>query len=178
MLTDVETEKLTIVHYPHPALRKQCAPVDVFDDRLRQLAERMLELMHAQKGVGLAAPQVGLPIRLIVTNHTGEAGDDQIFVNPVIRDMHGNVEAEEGCLSLPGINVQVRRAQRCKITAQDLDGKPIEREGADLLCRVWQHETDHLGGTLIVDRMGPSDRIATRKTLRVLESTFKAGNGA
>lgn len=169
---DIDIEKLAIVHYPHPALRKRCETIEKFDEQLAAIAKRMLEIMYAGKGVGLAAPQVGLALRLIVLNPTGEEHDGRIYVNPAIRDMQGNVEAEEGCLSLPGINVNVRRAQRCRIVAQDLQGNPIEHEGSDLLCRIWQHETDHLNGVMIVDRMGPTDRIATRKTLRALEDQF------
>ncbi|MFQ5807245.1 MAG: peptide deformylase, partial [Phycisphaerae bacterium] len=96
-----------------------------------------------------------------------------IFVNPEIHDMHGSREAEEGCLSIPEVYVQVRRAACCRIVAQDVYGKPIEREGEDMLCRVWQHETDHLNGILILDRMGPSAKIATKKWLKELETTYK-----
>lgn len=173
-LEHVDLARLTILHYPDPHLRQQCQPVTVFDQKLAALAARMLTLMRKDKGIGLAGPQVGLLIRLFVMNITGEPKDDLVFVNPVIRDRHGNVDGEEGCLSIPGVNVQVRRASRCRIIAQDLSGQPIERDGADLLCRVWQHETDHLDGVLILDRMGPADRIATRRTLRALEESFRA----
>ncbi len=166
---------LYIVHYPDPRLRKVSAPVTKFDDELAALAERMLELMRASKGVGLAAPQVGVNRRLIVVNPTGEAQDLRVYVNPAIHEPHGSVEAEEGCLSLPGINVQIRRAQTCRLTAQDLQGRPVELTLADLPARIVQHETDHLNGVLIIDRMGPTDKIATRKTLRALEQTLAGG---
>lgn len=168
----VVLQNLTVHHYPDPCLRKVCAPIAEFDGDLAALARRMLELMHAGGGIGLAAPQVGLLKRMFVMNITGEETDDLIFVNPEIRDMHGNREAEEGCLSLPEMYVQVRRAARCRIVAQDLNGAPVELEGEDLLCRVWQHETDHLSGILILDRMGPSDKIATKKKLRELEAAY------
>jgi peptide deformylase len=167
-------DKLSIVCYPDPRLRRKCEPVTRFDDTLASLAERMFELMRDDKGVGLAAPQVGALLRMFVMNHTGEEKDKLVFVNPVIHDRQGDKEAEEGCLSLPEIRVQVRRATRCRITAQDLKGNPIEMEGEDLLCRIWQHETDHLDGTLIIDRMGPSDQIATRRQLKDLEETYKS----
>ena len=169
----VDLENLTIVHYPDPALRKVCQPIMEFDEDLAAFARRMLELMHAGRGVGLAAPQVGVLKRLFVMNHTGDPKDDMVFVNPEIRDMHGSREAEEGCLSLPELYVQVRRATRCRIVAQDLGGNPINLEGEDLLCRVWQHETDHLNGILVLDRMGPSDKIATKKRLKELEAAYK-----
>lgn len=169
----VELQSLTVLPYPDPCLRKVCKPVTEFDDDLAAFAARMLELMHAGRGIGLAAPQVGVLKRMFVMNITGEDKDDMVFVNPEIRDMHGSREAEEGCLSLPEIYVQVRRATRCRIVAQDLTGERVELEGEDVLCRVWQHETDHLSGILILDRMGPSDKIATKKRLKDLETVYK-----
>jgi len=169
-----ELENLTVAKYPDPFLRKICEPVTEFGDDLAALADRLLELMHAGRGVGLAAPQVGVLKRLFVMNTTGDRKDDLVFVNPEIRDMHGSHEAEEGCLSLPELYVRVRRAARCRIVAQDVNGEPIEREGEDMLGRVCQHETDHLNGILILDRMGPGDKIATKKRLKELEAAYKA----
>ena len=170
MKSDLET--LAIIHYPDPRLRQVCRPVTKFDGHLAELVGRMRQLMHDGKGVGLAAPQVGSPLRLFVMNSTDDPQNDLVFVNPVIRGRSGSAEAEEGCLSLPGVNVNVRRAKRCQIEAQDLQGNPVILEGEDLLCRVWQHETDHLDGVLIIDRMGPTDKIAMRKTLRALEEGY------
>lgn len=167
---------LHIIHYPDPRLRKKSTPIAKFDEELAALVERMLALMETGKGVGLAAPQVGVNKRLFVMNSTGEPDGNRVFVNPVLRDAHGSIESEEGCLSLPGINVQVKRAQECHLTAQDIEGNPIELDLTDLEARICQHEYDHLNGVMIIDRMGPSDRIATRKTLKALEDQFK-GNG-
>ena len=153
-------------------MRKVCEPVTEFDAELADLARRMIETMHAGKGVGLAGPQVGVLKRMFVMNITGEPRDDLVFINPEIHDMEGNKEAEEGCLSVPDVYVQIRRAMRCRVVAQGLNGKTFEREGEDLLCRVWQHETDHLNGTLILDRMGPSDKIATKKKVKELEAAY------
>lgn len=165
---------LRIIHYPDPRLRKVSERVTEFDGELKALVARMLTLLEADKGVGLAAPQVGINKRLLIMNPTGQPSDTRVLVNPAIHDPHGSAEAEEGCLSLPGINVQVRRAQRCRITAQDLDGRPIEQVLEDLPARICQHETDHLNGVLIIDRMGPTDRIATRRTLKALEDSYKS----
>jgi peptide deformylase len=170
----VDLKEISIIRYPDPRLRRVCEPITEFDDELVAFARRMLELMHAGRGVGLAAPQVGVLKRMFVMSVSGEEKDDLIFVNPEIRDMHGSREAEEGCLSLPEIYVRVRRAARCRIVAQDLNGEPLEMEGDDLLGRVWQHETDHLNGVLILDRMGPSDKIATKKKLKELEAEYKS----
>ena len=111
-----------IVVYPDPRLRKKCIPVrpGEFDESLGALAGRMLELMKANRGVGLAGPQVGVCRRIFVCNPTGEPGDDHVYVNPVLSDLTGSVEGEEGCLSIPEVHVMVRRAKRCRITAQDV----------------------------------------------------------
>ena len=173
VFVSVDLQNLTVVHYPDPRLREACEPVTRFDDDLKALVKRMLDLMHQGHGVGLAAPQVGVSSRLFVMNITDEEQDDLVFINPEIHDMHGVREAEEGCLSFPEVFAQIRRAAECTIKAQNPDGEPFELTGEGLLCRVWQHETDHLSGTLIVDRMGPSDKIATKKQLKELEAAYR-----
>ncbi len=170
-------EQLGIIHYPDPRLRRQAEPVQAFDEKLAAFVQRMFELMETGRGVGLAAPQVGVNLRLFVMNPTGEPDGLQVLINPDIHDMEGSIEAEEGCLSLPDVTAQIRRARRCRVTAQDLQGRPLELDAEDLLSRVVQHETDHLNGVLIIDRMGPSDRIATKKTLKSLEDVYKNGRG-
>lgn len=172
-----DPKDLRIIHYPDPRLREQSEDVVDFDDDLAALVQQMLELMKTGKGVGLAAPQIGINKRLFVMNATGEPGDEQVLINPRIHEPHGSVEAEEGCLSLPGINVHVRRASRCRVIAQDLQGREFELNAEDLIARICQHETDHLNGVLITDRMGPSDRIAHRKTLKALEDQFRSNSG-
>src|SRR5687767_12870062 len=153
-------EELKIILYPDPRLKKMSQPVEVFDESLRLLAARMLELMREAKGVGLAAPQVGQNLRLFVMNPTGEPGADRIYVNPVLTEAEGEEESEEGCLSLPGIHVNVVRSKQVRMQAQDLDGKPINEVASGFVSRVWQHETDHLNGTMLTDRMGPVARMA------------------
>ncbi|MFQ5414627.1 MAG: peptide deformylase [Phycisphaerae bacterium] len=164
---------LHIVLYPDPVLRAMCVPVDRFDPWVAGLAERMLGLMHEAHGVGLAAPQVGIPVRLFVCNTTGEPGDDRAFVNPRFVELTGAGEAEEGCLSLPDVNVNMRRAVRAVIEASDVNGRAIRATGEDLTARVWQHERDHLDGRLIVDRMSTADAIANRRVLKQLEANHK-----
>jgi peptide deformylase len=170
----LELSKLKILQYPDPFLRKRAAPVERVDGDVRALASRMLALMREHKGVGLAGIQVGVPLRIFVMNPTGESQDERVIINPVISDLEGQFDAEEGCLSIPGVNVQIRRAARCRLTAQDLNGAALELVGEGLVSRIWQHETDHLNGMLIIDRMKPGDRIATRKTLEALEAAYKA----
>jgi peptide deformylase len=177
MSMSIDLESLQVIHYPDPRLRQVAATVTRFDDELAGLAARMFELMRAHKGVGLAAPQVGVSLRLFVMNATGDPGDDRALVNPEIVDPENPREDEEGCLSIPEVRVQVRRAGRCRIKAQDLSGAAIELTDEGLVARIWQHETDHLLGKLIIDRMGPADKIATRQRLRELEEDFRAAAG-
>lgn len=165
-------DQLPIVFYPDPVLRKKCLTVEVFDEEVAALAERMLFLLHQANGIGLAAPQVGIPIRLFVCNPTGEPGDDGVWVNPVLSDLRGAVEAEEGCLSLPGVTVLRRRAAHVVIEGCDPAGRPKRADGSDLLGRVWQHEADHLDGRLIIDAMSESAELANRRAIQQLEADY------
>jgi peptide deformylase len=170
-------EDLRIIFYPDPRLKKMSEPVTVFDESLRLLAGRMFELMREARGVGLAAPQVGQNIRLFVMNPTGEPGDDRVYVNPVLSDNDGGEEeAEEGCLSLPGIHINVVRSKQMRMNAYDLDGNPVEEIGSCFIPRVWQHETDHLNGTMLTDRMGPVARMTHRRILTELKEQYDAAN--
>jgi len=161
-----------IVHWPDPVLTRPAVAVASFDEDLRALAGRMVELMHAAKGVGLAAPQVGAGLRLFVCNPAGRPDDEQVYVNPRIVEADGLVEADEGCLSLPGVQVTTRRAARCRITAQDLDGQPTDALGEELLARVFQHEIDHLDGRLLLDLMSPAEKIANRRAVRQMREAY------
>ncbi len=152
--------------------------MESFDDGLRTLAARMFELMRAAKGVGLAAPQVGINLRLFVMNHSGDPKDDRVYVSPVLSDPEGDDEAEEGCLSLPRINVNVLRSRGLKIKARDLEGKVIEEIASGYLARIWQHEVDHLDGILLIDKMGPLGKLAHRKAMKELEDRYIAEYGA
>lgn len=175
-MSPVEPQRLRIIHYPDPALRAPTREVDPTDPKVAQVARRMLELMHEAPGVGLAAPQVGLSWRLFVANSDPEhdPAHDRVFCNPLLRDPSRESDlAEEGCLSLPGINVEVRRPTRITIEATDLSGEPITLTSDALDARIWQHETDHLDATLIIDRMSPMDRMANRKALKELESQLQ-----
>jgi len=167
-------QPLHIIRWPDPRLKKASDAVATFDDDLRRTAEQMLVLMRAAKGVGLAAPQVGINRKLFVMNHTGQPGDDRVYVNPTLVALDGEaVVAEEGCLSLPDIHIDVVRPSHVRIEAQTLDGEPITVERDGFEARVWQHENDHLLGILLTDRMGFSDKMRHRRRLRELETKFK-----
>jgi peptide deformylase len=170
---DIPTQKLRIIMYPDPVLRISCAPVEMFDGSLAAVATRMLELMREARGVGLAAPQVGVPIRLFVCNPTGQPADDLVCVNPVLHDLEGAVEAEEGCLSIPGVQVPMRRALRARLRFQDLTGQTRELQAEGMPARVWQHEGDHLDGKLIIDSMSAAVEIANRRALKQLRDGYK-----
>lgn len=169
----VDIARLRIVQYPDPVLRTAGQALPAVTDEVRQVARRMLELMHQAPGVGLAAPQVGLGWRLFVANATKEPGDDRVYINPVLSDPSRELEdVEEGCLSLPQVNAQIRRPVGITIQATDLEGKRFTETSSELPARIWQHEMDHLDGILIIDRMAPIDRLANRRALRDLEKTW------
>jgi peptide deformylase len=167
-------ENLKIILYPDPRLRRVSKPVTEFNADLAALTTRLFELMRENKGVGLAAPQVGKNIRLFVINHDGEPGNDRIYVNPVLSDPDGDETAEEGCLSIPGIKTDILRQKTMKIAAQDLTGKSFEETQTGYIARIWQHEFDHLNGTLLMDRMGALAKMTHRRTLKDLEEQFAA----
>ena len=136
-----------------PILRRDTEVVRTFDDELRRLADDMFETMHAAKGVGLAAPQVGRLERMAVID-VGEGVEPFVIVNPEIVLAEGTTKGEEGCLSIPEIYGDVERAARVTVRAQDLRGEPIEVEGTELLGRCLQHEIDHLHGRIFLDHLG------------------------
>jgi peptide deformylase len=167
---------MKIVKYPHPALRHPAKPVTSIDNALRKVVAEMLELMYANKGLGLAAPQVALPFQVFVMNLPGE--DDKprlqrVYINPVISERKGLVEGEEGCLSFPQLYQKVRRAKQIRVQAYDEQGQPVDRVLTDLEARVVQHETDHLHGKLFIDYFGVVARLATRGKLADFERDFR-----
>jgi peptide deformylase len=170
-------EDLKIIHYPDPRLRKQSKVVEAFDDALRALASRMFELMRAQRGVGLAAPQVGQNVRMFVMNPTGKPEDDRVYVNPVLIEPDGEEEGEEGCLSLPNINANVLRSRTLTIKAYDLSGQAFEQTESGYVARIWQHENDHLNGVLILDHMSPVAKLGARRALRELRDKWDEEHG-
>ena len=171
----LDVSRFVIVQYPDPALREIARPIDTIDDTVRAVAARMLELMHEADGAGLAAPQVGLPWRLFVTR-ANEGHPDRVYINPRLAALGGDMDVRpEGCLSLPGITLDLRRPSTATVTAEDLDNRTFTVADDDLLARVWQHEHDHINGVLIIDKMTPMDRIANRKLIKELESAARQG---
>ena len=170
--SDVAEEPL-VVCYPDPVLRKKARPVAEIDDEVRRRAEGMTATMYAAAGIGLAAPQVGWGVRIVVLNATGEPDDEGVFVNPCIVRSEGEVAEEEGCLSLPGLQAKVVRSAFVEVRAYGLDGEEASIEADGLAARAWQHEIDHLDGVLIIDRMGPAARLFHRRLLKELEAEYE-----
>ena len=154
---------LLIRTFGDPVLREKARPVESFDDALRRLAEDMIVTMHEAPGVGLAAPQVGRPLRLIVFD-IGEGA--RALVNPTLYDDWGEQIGEEGCLSLPGLYFPVRRREHVAAKGFDLEGHEVTIEATELLARVLQHELDHLEGVLFIDRLDAEHHIQALARLR------------
>ena len=167
-------DELGIVKYPAAVLRKPCVPVVTFDAQLSDFVARMTELMLEAPGVGLAAPQVGVSLRLFVFNPTGQPGDHGCCINPVITDARKPEESIEGCLSIPGVEVSIRRATTITLRAFAPDGSAFELGAFGLLARIWQHEADHLDGRLIIDNLSEADKIQTRRQLKQLRDDYQA----
>ena len=174
--------QLRIVTYPHAALREPAKPVGAVTDEVRAIADRMVELMFEAEGIGLAAPQVGLPLRLFVC-HVPEADERSataspvtatahptVYIDPVITSPEGPIlPMDEGCLSLPDITGEVLRPEHVTIEATNLHGDRFTHTGEGLLARCWQHELDHLDAVLIIDKMTQLSRLKNRSAIRRLE---------
>ncbi len=183
----IDLGSLAILHYPAAPLLAKADPVSAMTPEVREVAARMVTLMRKADGIGLAAPQVGLPWRLFVAHvPPGEGRSPEtdpptatagpvVYVNPVLSDPRGELESsEEGCLSLPEIRGNVLRSPAISITADDLQGRSFTAHGAGLLARCWQHEVDHLDGVLIIHRMNQLSRLKNRSKVRGLERAARA----
>jgi peptide deformylase len=153
---------LDILVYPNPALREPASEVTEFGRELKKLVTDMCETMYASKGVGLAAPQIGVPLRLFVADWEG---DRHVIINPDITEPEGDERADEGCLSFPGIYEEVARPNRIRIRYLDEDGGSHDEVVEGFLARVYVHETDHLNGKLFIDGMSVLKRSFIRKKM-------------
>jgi peptide deformylase len=163
-----------IVKFGNPVLEKPAAKVAVFDGELKMLVDDMFESMYAARGVGLAAPQIGVPLRIAVVDVTFKEDPDAqiVLVNPEIIHKEGRHTQSEGCLSIPDFRENVSRAKIVTIRAQDLTGQFFERTGEDLLARAFQHETDHLNGKLYISHISALKRDLIKRKIRKM---VKAG---
>jgi peptide deformylase len=167
-MTEINIDKCKITYYPAAVLRGRAAPVEKIDESIRHLVEKMADIMVEKKGIGLAGPQAGVPLRLFVISLTGTRENVRAYINPTVKP-HGDLdEVEEGCLSVPGVWAKIRRYKKATVTATDLDGRQFTEEAEGLYARCLQHEYDHIEGTVIVNRMGEAARIAHRRQLKKL----------
>lgn len=164
---------MNIVIYPDPVLRQKAKPLTEINKEVYLKVEEMMELMYQAQGIGLAAPQVGWSVRLFIIDADGGRNGEKVFINPVIIEEAGELNKEEGCLSFPGIMSKVTRAQRIKAEAYNLKGQKIEIEAEGLAARAWQHELDHLNGSLFIDKMSPASRLAISQRLKEFERSYK-----
>jgi peptide deformylase len=164
---------LKIVHYPDPVLLQPGRPVTEFDDELKKLVDDMFETMYAARGVGLAAPQVGVSKRLFVMDCSGGEDPSQrlALINPEVLRVEGAQNGEEGCLSFPGIYFSVERSLRAVVKAQKANGEEFEVDGMELTARCMLHETDHCDGIVFIDHTTPLKREMVKRKIRKLQRT-------
>ena len=164
---------MKIVTYPDPILMRKAAPIEEIDNKIYEIAQKMLDTMYDACGIGLAAPQIGLSKRLVVMDATGQKTGERVFINPQITEERGETIEEEGCLSFPDVMGNVKRSQYVTITAYNLEGKKLEIEVEGLLSRVWQHEIDHINGRLFIEMMTPASRIANNQKIKEFELAYQ-----
>ncbi|UCF77968.1 MAG: peptide deformylase [Candidatus Eiseniibacteriota bacterium] len=169
----------SVVKYGDPSLKRRASEIQEIDDSVRKLASEMFAALEASRGVGLAAPQLGVSLRLIVLSipREDETRWKCAIVNPEFVSKRGTVTSEEGCLSVPGVYEDISRAEEVRVRGLDLEGKEIVVEGKGLLARAIQHEMDHLDGLLIIDRLSSAKRHALQKKLRELEESGRRSGG-
>ena len=154
-----------IIYLPDPRLRKVSSEVTIFDDKLQTLIDDMFETMYDARGVGLAAPQIGINIRLSVIDVTNDKSQQLVLINPEIIAKEGEQEYQEGCLSVPGTYDTVKRADTVTMRALDRNGQTYEMTASGLLGEAFQHEIDHLNGKLYIDLLSPIKKNLARKKL-------------
>ncbi|MFQ5560505.1 MAG: peptide deformylase [Nitrospinota bacterium] len=154
---------LDIKVFPHPVLRESCRRVTELNEEIRTLIANMIETMNQAPGVGLAAPQVGSLFRIVVINNVEKKNDIFPLINPEIVSMEGSQTAEEGCLSIPGVFINIKRARSIWVRALSLDGAAITIEAEGRTAQIVQHEMDHLDGVLFWDRTGKARRDLLKK---------------
>jgi peptide deformylase len=154
---------LSLCFAPHALLRAVAQPVEDFNRELQRFAQDLIDTMHANQGVGLAAPQVGRSMQMFVASPSKDKGRELVVVNPVVAFAGGRAVLVEGCLSLPNQWERVKRAARVRLTGQDMYGKPLALEAEGLLAIILQHEVDHLQGRLFIDRLSWFRRMVRKK---------------
>lgn len=164
----IDVDKCKITRYPEAVLGQPAKPVEEIDETIRRLVEKMTDIMIENKGMGLAAPQAGVGLRLFIISLDGSREQVRVYINPAVTPAGDLEETGEGCLSVPGVYPKVRRYKRATVTATDLDGREFTEEAEGLYARCLQHESDHLEGMTILNRMGAAAKIANRRQIKRL----------
>jgi peptide deformylase len=163
-----ESEKSDVTHYPAAVLAKAAKPVEKIDESIKQLIDKMTDLMIEKKGVGFAGPQAGAALRIFIVSLNGKRENVRVYINPTLV-CEGKLDTgEEGCLSVPGIFTKIKRYKKCTVSATDLEGKKFTEEADGFYARVLQHEFDHIEGITIADKMSTVAKITNRKKLQKL----------
>jgi len=173
-MADIDLEQCKITCYPATVLKQVAKPIDEIDDNVRKLAEKMVNIMIKNKGIGLAGPQANVGLRIFIISLDGSKEKIRVYINPTVKPV-GNVETmEEGCLSVSGIFTRIKRYEKCTVTATDLEGNEFTEEANGLYARCLQHEYDHLEGITIANKMSSAAKIAHRKALKKLENEYES----
>lgn len=162
-----------ILFIPDPRLREETKPVEDFGDELQQLIDDMFETMYHANGVGLAATQIGIPLKLAVIDTTQDKSQQLVIINPKVVKAENFITMSEGCLSVPGAYDEVQRAKNVTVKALDRHGEPFEIEADDLLAEALQHEIDHLEGTLYIDQLSPIKKQRVKKKVEKYKRILK-----
>jgi peptide deformylase len=166
----IDIEKCHIMHYPAQVLAEAAKPIENIDESIKQLVEKMTEIMFENKGVGLAGPQANVPLRIFIITLDGKRELVRAYINPTVVCEGQMTAGEEGCLSVPGIYTKISRYKHCTVRATGLDGKEFTEEADGLYARCLQHEFDHINGITIADKMGTVAKIAHRRKLQKLKN--------
>ena len=156
---------LSVRKYGDPVLRRRARPVERVTPEIERIISDMVDTMYDEVGLGLAAPQVGISLRLMVVGDD-EGREARALINPVIAEQGGEIVAEEGCLSIPGVFAPIKRAEWVRLDAEDERGRPVSITARGLRARVFQHEMDHLDGVLFIDRLDPVARDKIKRRIK------------
>ncbi len=172
-MVDIDIEKCKITFYPAEVLSRPAEPVRNIDRHVRELVQKMADIMFQNKGVGLAAPQAGVSLRLFIISLDATRENLKVYINPVVTTAGELEEKEEGCLSVPGVYAKIRRYNKAAVTATDIHGNEFTEQADGLYARCLQHERDHVDGVIIADRMSSVAKIMHRKRLNKLKENYR-----
>jgi peptide deformylase len=168
MTQKIDIDNCKITHFPKAVLAQKAAPVREINEDIRRFIEKMTDIMIEKKGIGLAAPQAGVGLRLFIISLDGTRENVRVYINPTVTPKGKLIGHDEGCLSVPNIYTKIKRYEMATVTATDLDGSEFTEDADGLYARALQHEYDHIEGITIADKMGSAARIAHRRQLKKL----------